>query len=133
MIMYNILKAFPRPGEIDQNHVDKKDSRGKGLQYEDSNKHNFCPASVWSYMNDCLIMYEWVWMYHYADMIMYDNEWLCTNDSIWIRLNDFCEQDWRGTYKCMNDSAWRIMYMMMDNMVQYSVIMYDTVWVCMTQ
>ena len=41
----NKLKSFPR-GEIDQNHVYKKDSRGKGFAVRRLSKHNFCPASA---------------------------------------------------------------------------------------
>ena len=42
----NRLKSFSRV-EIDQNHVDLKDSRGKGFALRRLNKHNFCPASVY--------------------------------------------------------------------------------------
>ena len=40
---FNKLKSFS-PGEIDRNHVDLKDSRGKGFAL--LNKHRFCPASA---------------------------------------------------------------------------------------
>ena len=41
----NKLKSFSW-AEIDRNHVDLKDSRGKGFALRRLNKHNFCPASV---------------------------------------------------------------------------------------
>ena len=41
----NKLKSFSRV-EIDRNHVDLKDSRGKGFALRRLNKHNFCPASL---------------------------------------------------------------------------------------
>ena len=37
------------PGEIDRNHVDLKNSRGKGFALRRLNKHNFCPTSVFTF------------------------------------------------------------------------------------
>ena len=45
---FNKLKSFSRV-EIDQDHVDYKDSRGKGFAVGRLKKHNFCPASVCMY------------------------------------------------------------------------------------
>ena len=42
---FDKLKSVSRV-EIDQDHVDKKDSRGKGFAVGRLKKHNFCPASA---------------------------------------------------------------------------------------
>ena len=46
---FNKLKSFSRV-EVDRNHVDLKDSSGKGFAVRRLNKHNFCPASVYIYI-----------------------------------------------------------------------------------
>ena len=48
---FNRLKSFSRV-EIDRNHVDLKDSRGKGFALPRLNKHNFCPASVYAVISN---------------------------------------------------------------------------------
>ena len=50
--LINYRKSFSR-GEIDRNHVDLKDSRGKGFALRRLKKHNFCAASVWTHVDLC--------------------------------------------------------------------------------
>ena len=47
---FNKLKSFSGV-EIDQNHVDKRILGGKGFAVGRLKRHNFCPASVYTYMN----------------------------------------------------------------------------------
>ena len=46
---FNKLKSFSGV-EIDQNHVDKRILRGKGFAVGRVKRHNFCPASVFTYI-----------------------------------------------------------------------------------
>ena len=81
------LKSFSGV-EIDQNHVDKRIPGGKGFAVGRRKRHNFCPASVFTYTFTIRINQMWVCKYtNPMDPMGYDNLNMNQNGYPWYRRN----------------------------------------------